>query len=162
MFARAHYPITGNREWSQVRRCDRGGATSVAGAKVNVGVVQQGKSLFLTHVSVEKRLMPPLSWTSSVKVGWYPSKSARLSPTVSFLKTVCKATIYWMSVPLNITGSIILGFSQMPSTIFNGVENFCNHVKRQMRKFNDDAEEHIGLYWKECKWRFNTHDPTHQ
>ena len=37
----------------------------------------------------------------------------------------------------------------------NGIENFCNQKKRHLRKFNGIPKEHLGLYLKECEWRFN-------
>lgn len=37
----------------------------------------------------------------------------------------------------------------------NGIENFWNQAKRQMRKFNGIPKEHFSLFLKECEWRFN-------
>ena len=37
----------------------------------------------------------------------------------------------------------------------NGIENFWNQAKRHLRKFNGIPKEHLGLYLKECEWRFN-------
>ena len=44
----------------------------------------------------------------------------------------------------------------------NGIENFWNQAKRQMRKFNGVPREHFPLFLKECEWRFNTPDPHQQ
>lgn len=40
-------------------------------------------------------------------------------------------------------------------THINGVENFWNQAKRNMRKFNGIPKEHFYLFLKECEWRFN-------
>ena len=37
----------------------------------------------------------------------------------------------------------------------NGIENFWNHAKRHLQKFNGIPKEHFELYLKECEWRFN-------
>ena len=52
----------------------------------------------------------------------------------------------------------------------NGIENFWNQAKRNMRKFNGVPKEHSALYLKEhsalylkeCEWRFNIPDPKRQ
>ena len=44
----------------------------------------------------------------------------------------------------------------------NGIENFWNQAKRHMRKFNGIPAKHFSLFLKECEWRFNNSDPTHQ
>jgi transposase len=44
----------------------------------------------------------------------------------------------------------------------NGIENFWNQAKRDLRKFNSIPKEHFGLFLKECEWRFNTSDPKDQ
>ena len=44
----------------------------------------------------------------------------------------------------------------------NGIENFWNQAKRHMRRFNDVAKEHFGLFLKECEWRFNNPKPLDQ
>jgi transposase len=44
----------------------------------------------------------------------------------------------------------------------NGIENFWNQAKRQLRKFNGIPKEHFVLFLKECEWRFNTPDPKEQ
>ena len=44
----------------------------------------------------------------------------------------------------------------------NGIENFWNQAKRQLRKFNGIPREHFGLFLKECEWRFNHPDPKAQ
>ena len=41
----------------------------------------------------------------------------------------------------------------------NGIENFWNQAKRQMRKFNGIPREHFIYILKECEWRFNNPDP---
>ena len=41
----------------------------------------------------------------------------------------------------------------------NGIENFWNQAKRQMRKFNGVPKGHFALFLKECEWRFNNNDP---
>ena len=38
----------------------------------------------------------------------------------------------------------------------NGIENFWNQAKRHLRKFNGIPRQNIGLFLKECEWRFNT------
>ena len=45
---------------------------------------------------------------------------------------------------------------------FNGIENFWNQTKRQLRKFNGVPREHFRLFLKECEWRYNTPDPHKQ
>jgi transposase len=37
----------------------------------------------------------------------------------------------------------------------NGIENFWNQAKRNMRKFNGVPKENFVLFLKECEWRFN-------
>ena len=37
----------------------------------------------------------------------------------------------------------------------NGIENFWNQAKRQLRKFNGIPKHNFVLYLKECEWRFN-------
>ena len=37
----------------------------------------------------------------------------------------------------------------------NGIENFWNQAKRQMRKFNGIKKENFHWFLKECEWRFN-------
>ena len=44
----------------------------------------------------------------------------------------------------------------------NGIENFWNQAKRQMRKFNGVPKAHFGLFLKECERRFNNSDPAIQ
>ena len=44
----------------------------------------------------------------------------------------------------------------------NGIENFWNQAKRQLRKFNGIPKEHFHLFLKECEWRFNNSDPKSQ
>ena len=44
----------------------------------------------------------------------------------------------------------------------NGIENFWNQAKRQMRKFNGVPKAHFGLFLKECEWRFNNPRPQDQ
>jgi transposase-like protein len=44
----------------------------------------------------------------------------------------------------------------------NGIENFWNQAKRNMRKFNGVPKEHFALFLKECEWRFNNSDPSGQ
>lgn len=44
----------------------------------------------------------------------------------------------------------------------NGIENFWNQAKRQMRKFNGVPKARFGLFLKECEWRFNNSDPSVQ
>ena len=44
----------------------------------------------------------------------------------------------------------------------NGIENFWNQAKRQLRKFNGITKEHFHLFLKECEWRFNNSDPKSQ
>lgn len=40
----------------------------------------------------------------------------------------------------------------------NGIENFWNQAKRQMRKFNGIKKENFYWFLKECEWRFNGGD----
>ena len=40
----------------------------------------------------------------------------------------------------------------------NGIENFWNQAKRDMRKFNGIKKDHFPLFLKECEWRFNNPD----
>jgi len=44
----------------------------------------------------------------------------------------------------------------------NGIENFWNQAKRNMRKFNGIPKENFVLFLKECEWRFNNPDPKMQ
>ena len=44
----------------------------------------------------------------------------------------------------------------------NGIENFWNQAKRQLRKFNGVPKARFGLFLKECEWRFNNSDPSFQ
>ena len=37
----------------------------------------------------------------------------------------------------------------------NGIENFWNQAKRQLRKFNGIKPDHFYWFLKECEWRFN-------
>jgi transposase len=37
----------------------------------------------------------------------------------------------------------------------NGIENFWNQAKRNMRKFNGIKQENFYWFLKECEWRFN-------
>ncbi|NQY82553.1 MAG: IS1595 family transposase, partial [Alphaproteobacteria bacterium] len=41
----------------------------------------------------------------------------------------------------------------------NGIENFWNQPKRQMRKFNGIPKQHFSMFSEECEWRFNTGSP---
>ena len=44
----------------------------------------------------------------------------------------------------------------------NGIENFWNQAKRQLRKFNGVPKDHFYLFLKECEWRFNNPKPKEQ
>jgi len=44
----------------------------------------------------------------------------------------------------------------------NGIENFWNQGKRQMRKFNGIPKQHFYYFLKECEWRFNCPSPKQQ
>ena len=44
----------------------------------------------------------------------------------------------------------------------NGIENFWNHAKRHLRKFNGVPKVNFHLFLKECEWRFNNSNPTTQ
>ncbi len=44
----------------------------------------------------------------------------------------------------------------------NGIENFWNQAKRQLRKFNGIPRDHFPLFLKECEWRFNNPKPQAQ
>ena len=44
----------------------------------------------------------------------------------------------------------------------NGIENFWNQAKRQMRRFNGMPAKHFPLFLKECDWRFNNPNPKAQ
>lgn len=44
----------------------------------------------------------------------------------------------------------------------NGIENFWNQAKRNMRKFNGIPKETFVLFLKECEWRFNNPEPKEQ
>ena len=37
----------------------------------------------------------------------------------------------------------------------NGIENFWNQAKRQMRRYHGIPKTHFYLFLKECEWRFN-------
>ena len=37
----------------------------------------------------------------------------------------------------------------------NGIENFWNQAKRQLRRYNGIPRAHFHLFLKECEWRFN-------
>jgi transposase len=37
----------------------------------------------------------------------------------------------------------------------NGIENFWNQAKRQLRKFNGIKQDNFHWFLKECEWRFN-------
>lgn len=37
-----------------------------------------------------------------------------------------------------------------------GAEDFWNHAKRQLRKYNGVPQQNFRLFLKECEWRFNT------
>jgi len=37
----------------------------------------------------------------------------------------------------------------------NGIENFWNQAKRQLRKFNGIKQDNFYWLLKECEWRFN-------
>ena len=41
----------------------------------------------------------------------------------------------------------------------NGIENFLNQAKRHMQKFNGIPKQNLGLFLKECEWRFNNKNP---
>lgn len=41
----------------------------------------------------------------------------------------------------------------------NGIENFWNQAKRQMRKYNGVPKHHFHLFLKESEWRFNGGSP---
>jgi len=43
----------------------------------------------------------------------------------------------------------------------NGIENFWNQAKRNMRKFNGIPKQHFNLFLKEQEWRFNNGSPKH-
>jgi len=40
----------------------------------------------------------------------------------------------------------------------NGIENFWNQAKRNMRRFNGIPKDNFVLFLKECEWRFNNPD----
>ncbi|MEM8787684.1 MAG: IS1595 family transposase [Pseudomonadota bacterium] len=44
----------------------------------------------------------------------------------------------------------------------NGIENFWSQTKRHLRRFNGVPKQNLGLYVKECEWRFNNPDPKAQ
>lgn len=44
----------------------------------------------------------------------------------------------------------------------NGIENFWNQAKRNLRKFNGVPRDNFVLFLKECEWRFNNPDPKRQ
>jgi len=44
----------------------------------------------------------------------------------------------------------------------NGIENFWNHAKRHMRRFNGIPTKNFLLFLKECEWRFNNSNPRKQ
>jgi len=37
----------------------------------------------------------------------------------------------------------------------NGIENFWNQAKRQLRRYNGIPRKHFYYFFKECEWRFN-------
>ncbi len=41
----------------------------------------------------------------------------------------------------------------------NGIENFWNQAKRNLRKFNGVPKENFVYFLKECEWRYNNSDP---
>jgi transposase len=48
-------------------------------------------------------------------------------------------------------------FADKPIHI-SGIKNFWSQAVRHMRKFNGVPRAHIGLFSKECEWRFNNSD----
>jgi transposase len=44
----------------------------------------------------------------------------------------------------------------------NGIENFWNQAKRNLRKFNGIPKKNFIYYLKECEWRFNNPNPQTQ
>jgi transposase len=44
----------------------------------------------------------------------------------------------------------------------NGIENFWNQAKRQLRKYNGIPKENFSLFLKECEFRFNFGSPVEQ
>lgn len=44
----------------------------------------------------------------------------------------------------------------------NGIENFWNQAKRQLRRFNGIPTPHFPLFLRECEWRFNNPHPKDQ
>jgi transposase len=41
----------------------------------------------------------------------------------------------------------------------NGIENFWNQAKRQLRRYNGIPRQHFHLFLAECEWRFNQGPP---
>ncbi len=41
----------------------------------------------------------------------------------------------------------------------NGIENFWNQAKRNLRKYNGISKQNFNLFLKECEWRFNIGSP---
>jgi len=44
----------------------------------------------------------------------------------------------------------------------NGIENFWNQAKRNLRKYNGIPKQHFNLFLKECEFRFNFGSPKQQ
>jgi transposase len=44
----------------------------------------------------------------------------------------------------------------------NGIENFWNQAKRNLRKYNGIPKKHFPLFLKECEFRFNYGSPKQQ
>jgi transposase len=44
----------------------------------------------------------------------------------------------------------------------SGTERFWSQEERHMRKFKGIPKAQLGLYLKECEWRFNNSDPSVQ
>ncbi len=44
----------------------------------------------------------------------------------------------------------------------NGIENFWNQAKRQLRKYNGIPKKHFHFFLKECEWRFNNPSVSNQ
>ena len=45
------------------------------------------------------------------------------------------------------------------SNHINGIENFWNQTKRNLRRYNGISKKHFYLFLKECEWRFNIGSP---
>lgn len=56
------------------------------------------------------------------------------------------------------TGSITRSCLPTDDNHINGIENFWNQAKRNLRKFNVVPKEHFPHFLKECEWRFNNPD----